>query len=136
MTGLAASGRLADYLAAWGEQGEVGVDCTCVLANHLWRRLEVDADISYRRTGDPDRLEVLSPDGTILAEVPYLLTKFVREFDAGRYPELILEAENGRTEPSCSAAGAEPDQGGGSALPHAQDQHPDVLLGGAGDGQE
>lgn len=91
LAGLAADGRLADYLAAWGERGEVGVDCTCVLANHLWRRLEVDADISYRRTGDPDRLEVLDAHANPLAVVPPALATFVRRFDAGGFPELITE---------------------------------------------
>jgi hypothetical protein len=91
LSGLAADGRLPDYLEAWGERGERDVACACVLANHLWRRLGVDVEISYRRTGDSARLEVLDAAGAAIAPLPAPLARFVRAFDAGEYPELIEE---------------------------------------------
>jgi hypothetical protein len=91
LDGLAAAGRLADYLDAWGETGTPNVACLCVLANHLWRRLGVAVEVSYRRTGDPDRLEVLDEHATPLAALPPSLTTFVRRFDAGGFPDLIPE---------------------------------------------
>ncbi len=91
LSGLAAAGRLADYLAAWGETGEPRVACACVLANHLWRRLGVAVEISYRRSGNPLLLEVLDEHASPLAAVPAPLATFVRRFDAGHYPALVSE---------------------------------------------